>query len=1119
MNPTIGRLDNELIFDIEHILMNYFKMNNFNSNCLKDTNIQISQNNAQNIQNPNLLSNSNEFATNYFLTLTKKENAINFLKPIISSYPNSEIALFLTVILNQHVIEISQDLNISPELFQKYKTDILSLYHEVLRKQRKAKLLENISASITVLIIIGFQGQWCNGIDQLLSAAKENNGNTENNLIAALILSNVDNIYTKIEDKIENKSSNLILNLFDTYSVVINEYIKFLIQNTFSGKPESYVNGDLYKAFIGIILCSKYFKINVIKIHGFLEFIINNIFYVDINQDFIMQICELFDTAFVSLPNDKLKYNYNSFKLNDFIKFIQEIPKNEDFQEIIKCIKLIDNMKNFYKGKNINEIKNNPKDMQILFASCNIFNSICENYGYIFLIPELDTIIQDIFSYFINLPISKINQLLLSSLNDLYALCQNNYKFENYDINIRQEKMKLFNNFLYMIQNSVLQYMILSNEELNNFNVKLNNKNIFLNSVNFNKFVDAILKMNINDDEKIDLIENCDEFYNNLFDIINNFFSGKDYCDKLLEFFKISKNNQDFSTIYGLMNIFNVLYFGIINYYPDTFYNLLDYIFQNKEIFFQSKRLIFQFLDLLYKIYVNIAKNKRYLNLVLETLLNNAIIKNLNCEIINEAIIILINKLVLTSYQTYKLNEDEDDLKQKLTNEENKTALNNIFNILSQFLLENLKTINHFYLYKLIDAFYHSLFLNITLNIANKDSIYSASEKLFYEANQMYSNANKNSDYIIKYLYIIWTILKNVGKENIDALFNLLDNKNDPSYNPPLSYLANIQKNILNIINLSNNVNFNQNMINSVILILNSLISLLKEKAIAYFDYFNQIISLILSMNPKYVKIYSLTYNLYTQICNYNQNSEKYNMISQIGFDILNSINIVYNNIQGEDETVYLANKQLEFLIIYIQKSPYFINNLNKEIFIQTLNNIINIFDKTNYVEFSINFMNFFKIISDLSINSNVFESLLKNNFVEKLIKTIIGHIQYFNASYTKCAQNCFEIFKNCIKGGIVEKFQIALNDIYNDKQLIEVIIKYVNYLNNFMNAKKTVTYKKISEFISDLSELYYAKKKKRSEFVKKYENELNNTLDNEVNIKKIKVDINMPIYNDLYGK
>ena len=288
MNPAIEKLDNELILDIDHIFMNYLKMNNFNFNCLKDTNIHISQNAIQNMQIQDLISKSNEFATNYFLALTKKEKAIDFLNPIIYNYPNSEISLFLTVILNQHVIEISQDLNLSSELFQKYKNDILSLYRKVLPKQRKPKLLENISASITVLIIIGFQGQWCNGIDQLITAAKENNGNTENNLIAALILSNIDNIFLKLEDKIENKSSNLILTLFDTYSLVINNYIKFLIQYSFSGNQEDYVNGDLYKAFIGIILCSKYFKINAIQIHGLLEFIINNIFYIDNNQDLIM---------------------------------------------------------------------------------------------------------------------------------------------------------------------------------------------------------------------------------------------------------------------------------------------------------------------------------------------------------------------------------------------------------------------------------------------------------------------------------------------------------------------------------------------------------------------------------------------------------------------------------------------------------------------------------------------------------------------------------------------------------------------------------------------------------------------------------------------------------------
>ena len=1117
MEPIIEKLDNELIFDTEHIIMNYFKMNNFNLDCLKDTNIQISKNIIPINENPELISNSSKFSSNYFLALSKKENIIDLLSPIISNYPNSEIGLFLTIILNQHVIDISLNLNLSNELFQKYKNGVLSLYHNVLQKQKKSKLLENICASITVLIIIGFQGQWCNGVDQLISAAKENNGNTENNLIAALILSNVDNIYSKLKDKIENKSSNLILTLFDTYSYVINDYIKFLIQHSFSGEKENFVNGDLYKAFIGIILCSKYFKINVIQIHGFLEFIINNIFYIDINHDFIVQICELFDITF-SLPNDKLKYNYNNFASNDFIHFIQEIPKNEDFQEIIKCIKLIENMKNFYMNKNIIDIKNNAKDIQILFASCNIFNSICENYGYIFLIPGLDNIIQEIYSYFINLPISEINKLLLSSLDDLFSLCQNNYKFENYDTNIRQEKMKQLNNFLYMIQNSVLEHMKLSNDVLNTFDININNKNLVLNSINLSKYIDEILKSNINDDEKIDLIENSEDFYNNIFDIIDNFFSGKDYCNKLMEFFKISTNNKDFSTIYGLMNIFKMLNFRIVNYYPNTFYDLIDFVFQNKEIFLVNKRFILQFIDLLHKIYIEIAKNIKYLNLVLENLINNNIIKSLNCDKTTEIIIILVNKLILTSYQTYKLNEDEDDYKSKLINDENKAALNNIFNLISNYLLDNLHILNHFYIYKIIDAFYNSLFFNIKLNINNKDSIFITTEKLFIEANQLYLKADNNSYKIIKYLFIIWSIIKNIGKENREALLYLLNNKNDPSYNTSLSYLANIQNNILNIINLNNKGNFNINLINSDILVCNTLISIFKEKIIDYFDYFNQIISLIISINPKYSKIYSLTYNLYTQIFTYNQNSEKYNMISQIGYDILNSINNIYDTIQGEDETVYLANKQLEFLILYIQKSPYFINNLNKDIFIQSINNIINIFDKTNHVEFSINYINFFKIISDISINNNVFENIIKNNFIEKIIKTIIGHIQYFNASYTRCMNNSFEIFKNCIKGGMEEKFAIALNDIYNDKEITEVIIKFVNFLKNNNSMKKNDVDKKMNEFVSDLNELFYAMNKKRNDFVKKYENEINNN-NNDGEMRKYKVNLNLPIYNDLIPK
>ena len=144
MNPTIENIDNELIFDIEHIIMNYIKMNNFNSDCLKGTNIQISPNLLSNINNTEYTSNSNKFASNFFLQLTKTDNVIDLLSPIISNYPNSELGLFLAILLKKHVIDISQNLNTSAELFQKYKNDILSMYQKVLPQQKKSKLLENI---------------------------------------------------------------------------------------------------------------------------------------------------------------------------------------------------------------------------------------------------------------------------------------------------------------------------------------------------------------------------------------------------------------------------------------------------------------------------------------------------------------------------------------------------------------------------------------------------------------------------------------------------------------------------------------------------------------------------------------------------------------------------------------------------------------------------------------------------------------------------------------------------------------------------------------------------------------------------------------------------------------
>ena len=1115
MNSTLESIDNELIFDTKHIIMNYLKMNNFNPDCLKDTNIQISNNIYSNKNNSEFISSSNKFASKYFLELSSKDNIIDLFAPLISNYPNSELGLFLAVLLQKHVIDISHSLNSSDDLFKKYQKDILSIYNNVLPQKKKQKLLENICASITVLIIIGFQGQWANGIDQLISAAKIMEGKTENNLIAELILSNIDHIFTQLEKKLDKKSSDFILSLIDSYSYVVKDYICFLIQNSFSGDKQNFVNGDLFKAFIGVIRCFKYFKINIIQIHGFLDFLINCISYIDDNQAFITEICDLFDDIFKS-PDKVLKYDYdNNFKLAEFNKFLIDIQKNEDFQEISKCIKLIHNVKNYYSTKEINEIKNNPKDMQILFASCNIFNSICENYGYIFILPEIDDIVQDIHFYFINLPIFKISQILLSSLNDFVYLSQNNYKFENYDDNknIRENKKNKLNEFLYTVQNSVLQNMKLEKEELN---INTNNKSdrVMENWLHLDPYMSDLLKSNINDDEKSNFIENSKAFYEDIYNIISNLFDINDYCDKLCKYLLSSTEASDYITIDCLMNIFNQLYMEIITEKPDIIINMIDFIIKKKDILFKSNRFVLQFFKLIYNVSIQISKNVTLLNSILETLINNNIIKELKCEVLNDINIILINRLCLYSYQNYKLSEEDNPLSV------NNKDLNNIFNLLSKFLLDNLQTLNHFYLSKLVDAFYSSLFYNIKLNVINQDSIYSATEKLLTEVNQLYNQSNITINNLLKYIYLLWVIIKNIGIENKDALFNLL-NKADPFYKESQSYLTMIQNNIINIINSSNNDNFNENIMDAIIILNTTLIAILKEKVSQHFDYFNKIISLIVSINQKYIRIYSLTYSLYSQIFCFNSGSEVFNNISKIGFDILNSMNSIYANLKDDNEKVLLASNQTEFMLLYFQKSTDFINNLNlkMEIFIQSLNNIINLFDKSNQRNFAINFTSLIKLIVDLSLKNNMIGNVLSENFVEKITKIIINNIQYFEKFNFICIQNCYNIFSNLVGTPMEEKFCAGLNDIYNDKELISIILKFINYLKNNKDMRKNEMDKKIREFFKDLSELCYAMYQKRNEFIKKYDDIMNTIIVNEENMRSIKVNLNSEIHMNLFAQ
>ena len=448
---TLSKIDNELIFDIDHIIMNYLKINSYSPSSLSNTTINLSPN-IEILPSQNL--KPIEFGTKYFTLLTSEQNAINLLIPFIKTFPNSDFGLFLVIILKQHLIQISENLLYSKELFENYKKEIFNLYHTVLNLEKKPKFLDNLCASISVLIILGFSGNWSNGIEQLISMANTNGADSGNILMAALIIGNIEDIYNKLKEKLDKKDSDYLLKLFENYSEIIENFIKSLISNCFNGPKENFVNGILFKAFINILQLAKYFKVNIIKIQGFLDFLINCISYIDINPDFINQICEVFSDT---LSNKNLNISFDSSKLriSEFLNFLSQVENFSEFTEIKKCIELIQNVKNYYSQQNIDTVIKNEKNVQILFAACNIFNDLCENFCYLFFLPGFDVVMQEIFSYFIGLPIYKVNQILLTSFNELASLTYINYDFSNYEENEREKVKKNFKDFLYNVHNSI----------------------------------------------------------------------------------------------------------------------------------------------------------------------------------------------------------------------------------------------------------------------------------------------------------------------------------------------------------------------------------------------------------------------------------------------------------------------------------------------------------------------------------------------------------------------------------------------------------------------------------------------------------------------------------------
>ena len=1094
---VITQIDNELIFDTHHVLMNYLKMHSLSSNCFAETNIQISQSIMNTTIPSETLKNYNQFSIKYFTLLSEKENAIDLLVPLISNYPKSELALFLAILLNKHVIEMAQILDNSKEKFEQYKNNLISIYHSILNTNIKQKLIESICSSITVLIIIGINGNWVNGINQLIVAAKENNGGDIGNvLMASLIISNINDAFEKLKQKLSIKNTETISAYIKSFSNDIKEFTNFLITGAFNGPKEKFVNTPLFKAFIGIVQSFKYFDINIVKIHGFLDFLINCISFINVNKDLILQICDIFEYAFSDKSNIGLIFEIqNGYTMEYLVEFLNNISNHKDFQEIKKCIELIMNVKNYYSNKDINEIKNNSKDIQILFASCNIFSSLCDNFSYIFFLPEIDVIIQDIFFYFIDLPIYNISEILLNSLTQVMYIIHYGYKFNNFSNNEKNDKLQTFNVFLYKIHNSVFQNMKLNSmEEYNN----LDFNSFQYNHNRLDKYIIEILKGSILNDEKINYIIGATEFYENLYEIINDLYGIKDFCDKLCQFLMNAVNNNDLFIIDCILMIFNKIGMRLNNDLPEIIFNLIVFLLngnnnQNKNLL-NDLRFSLEFIQLMLVMKIPISKNIQYINIIIQNLINVKYTE----EKMNILKIDFIFNLITTSYQTYKNKTQAISI-----NEENKNNLMNIFNVLSQHLIDNISQSTYNYLIKVIDSIFVSCFFNIYLGNVSNNVIENISEKLFNDANKIFDlssipNNNKKELYM-KYIYISFSIIKNIGKENVLLLLQLY-NKIDPSpnninissSNSNVSYFTNIENNILIIINdCSENCKYSDNnIINAIISLCCEMIKHLKEKTSFYYKTFSNIISTIHKLNPSNVKELNLINMLYKNIFTYCKSSPIYNEISELCFDVLNTMNPKFELAQKDDDKVFLSTKICEFILLFLSNVSQNFNQIcdihskNNSIFSYGFNELINNYENNDNEEYNYIFT---CLIKTLCENNSLFNDFIKH-YVIRIMIAIITHLHMFKSGINKCIPNYFMIFKYFLSGAN-DEFTNSLKQIFNnDEQIIFAIKNYLNYVkyNNYNNLE--IKIKDLNKsFIKEIGQLLYAIDTKRNEFISKY--------------------------------
>ena len=456
----------------------------------------------------------------------------------------------------------------------------------------------------------------------------------------------------------------------------------------------------------------------------------------------------------------------------------------------------------------------------------------------------------------------------------------------------------------------------------------------------------------------------------------------------------------------------------------------------------------------------------------------------------NLIIINYIYKLMSTAFQVYKLDNNT-----RLYYEEDKVNLLNIFNLLSDYLIKSLSIKSYDYLMRIIDALFSSCFYNIHLRLIKNDDVFNIWEKIFNYANALFNtnsagNYNNKKEIYIKYLYIVYSVIKNIHLENCELLYELYIKKNTNNNN--FTFFKEIEKNIITIIEefSQKSHNFDSFIINSAILLYNIIIISLKKNTSNYYYDCSNIIKYIRNLNPSNINEIDLTISLYKNIITSCEKNSIYIEIIEnclVPLDITNSKFEIINN---DDDRIILSKKLCEYILLILPELSYRFNviadknNKFNSIFCSLFEKLINAYEKSDDEQLDCLYC---KLVQLLCQNNYLLKEFIKD-YIIRLTSSMIFHLHHFKSSLNN--NNIFyyfiifKYFITCSK----DKFLEALHNIFHDDAIILVVGCYLESINYLDYKDLDIEIQNLNlSFILDLGELLLVTDVKKDQFISKY--------------------------------